>query len=101
MPIEEDQKIIFFTDYVQKLEALISGVHCFQAFLQETIKLYENKKVMVESKNVWVLNPTDICNTGNILKSLFPNVKMALRILLSMAVTNRSGKRSFSVVWRV
>jgi len=73
-----------------------------QTFLQENKTYYEETKVLGGKKKLGSIASRLLSHLKSLkIESLFPNVEVALRIYLSMAVTNRSGERSFSVLGRV
>lgn len=70
------------------------------AFPEECVQLaafLRDHKDMLSSKHT----PQNMLNFLKTMESMFPNIEIILRIFLSMAVTNCSGERSFSVLKRI
>lgn len=73
-----------------------------QTFLQENKTYYEETKVLGGKKKLGSNGFRLLSHLKSLkIESLFPNVEVALRIYLSMAVTNYSEERYFSVLGRV
>lgn len=74
---------------------LISECHHFAAYLKVNIKYFQEYAGDDNEKNINIHNLYSYMNNENIL-SAFPNMEIAMRIFLTLFVTNASGERSFS-----
>lgn len=102
---------IFLTDFVEQNWILVTYTD-FNFILKENNELCKKKKYIVDSKVKMNMfgEKINLCIKAYRLlqhlkskkvQSLFPNVEVALRIFLSMAVTNCNEERSFSALGRM
>lgn len=98
LDILDDKKIILAAQNLVKLydndldDQLGNELIQFKAFYQEFLKDDDGKNDKVISQERWMYQLLIEKN----LKDCFPNIEVALRMYLSLMVTNSSGERSFS-----
>ncbi|XP_025207089.1 uncharacterized protein LOC112602935 [Melanaphis sacchari] len=98
LDILDDKKIILAAQNLVKLydndldDQLGNELIQFKAFYQEFLKDDDGKNDKVISQERWMYQLLIEKN----VKDYFPNIEVALRMYLSLMVTNSSGERSFS-----